>query len=177
MYECEDILKEKFNLIKDFLESQGSKCEIDLVRNYMIQIEVNSNTKFKLHYSPKKNTFKPEFVKSFDKSIEEEIRRFIDGDGLVKSIVDKEDKNKAKEDRKEAIKVRNKLIKEKDKRKLKKIYSKLEQYKDCNIEFEPLIDALMKVCTEEEKKQIQENRYNFDKLEEITRGHIIDIKC
>lgn len=163
MSQYKDILEEKFNRIKDFLGEEGIGCEIDLVREYMIQIKLNNNTKFKLHYSPKKNSFKPEFISGFDIDIEKEIRLFIDEGGLIKSRVSKEDKLEA--------------LKEKDKRRLIEIYNKILKYKDCYIEYDPLINALIKICTEQEKKEIEMNKNNFDKLQIIVRRYIGDTEC
>lgn len=163
MSQYKDILEEKFNLIKGFLEEKGVSCEIDLVREYMIQIKLKNNIKFKLHYSPKKNTFKPEFVSGFDMNIEKEIRLFIDEGGLIKSRVSKED--------------RSIVLKEKEKRRLIEIYNKILEYKDCYIEYDPLINTLIKICTEEEKKEIEINRNNFDKLQIIARRYIGDTEC
>lgn len=163
MSQYKDILEDKFNLIKSFLEEKGVSSEIDLVREYMIQIKLNNNTKFKLHYSPKKNSFKPEFISGFDIDIEKEIRLFIDNGGLIKSRVNKEDRVTA--------------LKEKDKRRLIEIYNKILEYKDCYIEYEPLINALIKICTEQEKKEIEINKDNFDKLQIIVRRYISDTEC
>lgn len=163
MSQYKDILEEKFNLIKYFLEEKGIISNIDLVRDYMIQIKLNNNTKFKLHYSPKKNTFKPEFISGFDVHIEKEIKLFIDEGGLIKSRVNKEDMLTA--------------LKEKDKRRLIQIYNKILEYKDCNIEYDPLINALNKVCKKEEIKEIEINKNDFEKLEIIVRRYIGDTEC
>lgn len=161
MYEYEELLKEKFEVIKQFIENRGYTCEIDLIRDYLLQIKVNTKMKFKIYYKAKKDSFSVQFIKGFEENeiLKKDIEEFIDNGFL----------NKISRENKEEV---NTKIKEKYLKGLSDMYQKIYKYKDCNIEYTPLIKELFNVCTEEEKIEIENNKYDFNYLESIVRRYI-----
>lgn len=160
MYEHEELLRKKFEIIKTFIESKGNTCEIDLIRDYLLQINVNGNMKFKVYYKAKKNSFSVQFINGFDdEKLKDDIKQFI-YDGFLDKI--------SKQEKEEVIV----KIKEKNLKRLSNVYNKISKYRDCNIEYTPLIKELFNVCTEQEKVEIENNKYNFHKLEDIVRRYV-----
>lgn len=164
MYKYQEILEEKLIILKEYVKQKNMECDKTMVRDYLMKIKISNKGEFNLYYKPSKNKFTPQQA-TLDSEVYRDIVEFIENGWVLDS------KNKFKSDSyKKVDKENNAKIKKVIY--LRNVYEVISKYKDCNIEFEDLINAIKEVCTEEEYKYIKNNDFNFDSLEKITLGYI-----
>lgn len=163
MYKCQEILEEKLIILKEYIGKKNMECDKIMVRDYRMRIKISDEGHFDLNYSPNKKRFTPQ-QGTLDANIYKEIVDFIEGGWIIESI----DNNESSyvEVKKDDNKKRKKIVY------LKKIYEVISKYKDNNIEYDPLINAIKQVCTKEEEEYIESNNLNFDSLQKIILRYI-----
>lgn len=167
MYKFQEVLEEKLSILKEYMNKKNLECEKVMVRDYLMKIKVSDKGKFDLYYKPSKDRFTLQ-QGTLDLEIYKEIVTFIEGGWIIENTNNNESNNKSAYIE----------VKKEDSRKIKdimyleKVYEVIYKYKNYDIEYEELINAIKKVCTKEEEKYIENNDFTFDSLQNITLRYI-----
>ena len=163
VYKCQEILEEKLIILKEYIGKKNMECDKTKVSDYLMKIKVSDKGEFDLYYKPSKKKFTPK-LGTLDEDIYKEIVDFIEGGWIIENI-DKNDSSYI-EVNKEDNKKRKQILY------LKNVYEIISKYKDNNIEYDQLINAIKQVCTKEEEEYIEYHNLNFDSLQKITLRYI-----
>lgn len=149
------IFKDNFIHIKEFIKSEfNMNSSMDIKGQYEFHVILENMQKVRINYSPKKNTFKVVNI-NLQETTYEKIRVF------TSTLPKKEDElNKEIFDENENIK------------EVKYYYDIFKKYRNCFISFNPLIQSLQNICSEDEKLKLNEIKDNFIEIERITLNYI-----